>query len=385
MSDKRVLHFVRKFLPFTYTFVRNQIGNHINYDPFIVLKELVTPEIHANYLLKRYPHLDLSETPGLFNKLLYNYLRKLTWNDFTLIDHFIEKNGIQIMHFHFGTDAGMYYRIMKTHKIPSVVSFYGYDCSSFPNSYMGYGKTYLNERVFKFATKILAMSPDMKNDLLKIGCPENKIIIHYHGIEVNKFYDSTRKYFHKENINLLILSSLSHYKGHHFLLEAIRKLVIEGKRNFHLTITGKGILENELKKTVTAFGLDNYVTFYGYVKYGSPEMRGLLKKADVFVHPSITYKTVKEGIPGAIIEAMASGLPVISTYHAGIPSIIESGMSGILVKEFEVSQLANAINQLIDSVELRENYGKTAQQYALSDLNLNEKEKELEEIYDSLL
>ena len=380
----KVLHFSRKFLPFTYSFVKNQIENHITYEPAVVFKELVSPEIHACDLLNKYHCYDLGAKNNLWRTLLYKYIRRITRQDLQQIEKIIELEQVKILHFHFGTDAGMYYKIFQRTNLPSVVSFYGYDCSSFPHSLFGYGKYYLQKRVFSKATRILAMSQDMKKDLINLGCPEEKITVHYYGTDVKRFYIS-REYGQKEKVELLILSSLYQYKGHHFLLEAIRLLCKEGKRNFHLTIAGKGILEDELKEMVSLFELNEYVSFYGYVKYGSPEMIALLEKADVFIHPSVTHKTVKEGIPGAIIEAMSSGLPVISTYHAGIPYVIESGESGLLVNEWDINQLSSAIFQLIDSVSLREKYGKKGQQYALSHLDVFEKEKELETIYNSLL
>ncbi|HEB83453.1 MAG TPA: glycosyltransferase, partial [Bacteroidetes bacterium] len=99
----------------------------------------------------------------------------------------------------------------------------------------------------------------------------------------------------------------------------------------------------------------------------------------------ISPKKEKEGIPGTIIEAMASGLPVISTTHAGIPYVIESGRTGLLVDEWDVDALAGAILKLVHSRDLRETIGRAGQEYALNHLDLVHKEAELEAIYDSLL
>ena len=75
--------------------------------------------------------------------------------------------------------------------------------------------------------------------------------------------------------------------------------------------------------------MGKYVTWHGPTVYASEEHKKYLQNADVFVHPSVTdVNGDKEGIPGAIVEAMAAGLPVISTYHAGIPNIIKNNKTG---------------------------------------------------------
>ena len=114
-------------------------------------------------------------------------------------------------------------------------------------------------------------------------------------------------------------------------------------------------------------------------------MLTILNEADICVHPSVTHKTTKEGIPGSVIEAMANGLPIISTYHAGISYAIETEKTGILVKEWDINELAHSILRLIESVELREKIGSAAQIHAINDLNLLKKESELEEIYINLI
>jgi len=130
----------------------------------------------------------------------------------------------------------------------------------------------------------------------------------------------------------------------------------------------------------------DYVSYKGKITYASQEHLKILNDADVFIHPSVTAGNGdKEGIPGAIVEAMSAGLPVISTYHAGIPYIIEHNKTGLLVKEWDIKALTEAIICLAERVELRKKLGLAAQKYALENLDLLQKEKELETIYNNLL
>ena len=107
--------------------------------------------------------------------------------------------------------------------------------------------------------------------------------------------------------------------------------------------------------------------------------------ADIFVHPSVVDpQGNKEGIPGAIVEAMSAGLPVISTYHAGIHYIITHNKTGFLVKEHDVVALSEALVKLIKNPELRKTIGLAGQRYAMDNLELMTKEIELEKIYQQI-
>jgi colanic acid/amylovoran biosynthesis glycosyltransferase len=382
-----VLHFVRKSTQLKATFIKGQITKHVKYKPFIVVKEYIDKMYDGGYAefdFSKYKILFLNEESK--SNFKYKYLRRISKTDVKKILDFIKNNEINILHFHYGTDAGIYNELMKHSGLPSVVSFYGYDSSSFPRMYLGLGKIYLQRRVFKFASKILAMSKDMKKDLLKIGCDENKIIIHYQGCNTDKYLFTDRIYQNKEKIVLFFLARFDAQKGHLFLLESIKRLINKGITNFEVWLVGAGILDNKLTEFIKKNKLEEYVKKMKPVKANSDELLNLFKEADIFVHPSVTAKNGdKEGIPGAIVEAMLTGLPVISTFHSGIPFVIKDGITGALVNEWDYDSLANKINLLINDVELREKLGRNAQNYAKDNLNLSIKEKELEEIYDSLI
>ncbi|NTW49714.1 MAG: glycosyltransferase [Chlorobiales bacterium] len=382
---KNVCHFIRKSTHVRSSFIQNQINNHLRYKPFIVSKAASDKEDGGFALFddSGIEWLDLSENEDFTSRVLYKSLKLISKNDRSLLTDFLEKNQIQLMHFHFGTDAGIYSPLLAHVKIPSVVSFYGYDCSGFPKKMMGYGATYLKTRVFPYVTKVLAMSPDMKNDLIKAGCPEEKITVHYYGTDVESFY-MNRAYVQKDESRFLIISGLFEQKGHLFLLEAFKEAYAQNQK-IRLAIVGDGPMRDPITDYIKKYDM-HYVSYEGKVVYGSEAHMDYLRNADVFIHPSITETTGdKEGIPGSIVEAMAAGLPVISTYHAGIPYIIEHDKSGLLVKEWDIRALKDQIVRLAANHEDRKRMGVQGQDYAMRYLDLKKKEKELENIYDQLL
>ena len=136
-----------------------------------------------------------------------------------------------------------------------------------------------------------------------------------------------------------------------------------------------------LEQLVADFGWQDRVTFAGHVRHGSDEFLEHLRRADLFAHPSVTVDGLKEGIPGAIVEAMASGLPVVATWHAGIPAVIDDDRHGLLVPERDLEALAAALEALLDDQALRARLGAAAAERARDKLDLVARTVELERIY----
>ena len=380
----KVVHLARKFLPPTASFIYNQISCHNRYNPLMVYCE-ESDSVFREKLIKN--ELPLYQAVhGPIGRSMYKNFRSLSPADKEKLKQFILKSGAEIAHVHYGVDALVYADVLKRTGIPVLVSFYGYDCTSFPNRWKGYGKRWLQQKLFKneAITAYTAMSPDMKEDLVKLGCPEEKIIVHYHGSDPQPFYQE-RKYANKSDIRLLIVSSLTEKKGHLFLLEAFKKASAATSQNLQLHIAGDGELRETIETFIKEKSIKN-VHMHGLIPYGSEKHHQLLNEADIFVHPSVTTESgEKEGIPGALIEARSAGLPVIATFHAGIPFIVQQGETGWLAKEHDVEELALHIVTLAENRELREKTGRKGQAYTLKELDVKEKEKDLEQIYDRLL
>lgn len=218
-----------------------------------------------------------------------------------------------------------------------------------------------------------------------MGCPGDKIVVHYHGINTRQF-DLPRTYDLKEDVfTMLTVASLYEVKGHLSVLKALKKIVSKHTEiNITYNIIGDGPLKKDLTNYVHKNGLSNNVNFCGAIKHGKIFNEHLLQ-ADVFLHPSITTKdNDKEGIPGALVEAMASGLPTIATYHGGIPAVVTNKETGFLVNEHDYEAIAEHILSLYHNQSLRSKIGNNAKTFASENLDVYEKAKQLKSIYNAL-
>ena len=148
-----------------------------------------------------------------------------------------------------------------------------------------------------------------------------------------------------QTIRLIAVGRLSPEKGHRYLVEAIGLLRERGLRP-SCTIVGAGPERLHLQQLIAALGLGERVRLMGALK--QEQIGELCSESDVFVQPSL-----REGLPVAVIEAMARGLPVIASNIAGVPELVSDSDTGLLVPPGDARALADAIARLIASPGLR--------------------------------
>ncbi|GAH59092.1 unnamed protein product, partial [marine sediment metagenome] len=165
--------------------------------------------------------------------------------------------------------------------------------------------------------------------------------------------------------------------------KAIAKIVRKYKKIEYI-IAGEGPLRNELEGLVSKFKIEKYVKFLGAVE--QKEVLKLYQQAHIFVLPSVTASNRdQEGIPVVLMEAQATGLPVISTYHSGIPEGVLDGKSSFLVPEKDVDALAEKIEYLIEHPEIWADMGKTGRKYVEEKYDINKLNQKVVEIYQNLI
>jgi len=145
-------------------------------------------------------------------------------------------------------------------------------------------------------------------------------------------------------------------------------------------VVGDGMLRENLQQLIEGMGIERQVKLLGWKTHD--EVKMLLEESHVLVAPSLTSEDGdQEGIPNAIKEAMASGLPVISTFHSGIPELVTDGVSGFLVPERDVASLADSLAYLIRHPEKCNEMGKAGRMQVEQKFNIHHLNKELEELY----
>ncbi len=374
-----VAHLVRKRSQLDSSFIYNQIRNHVDFSPVIIYAYDDQSRGLADFPIQNYNYHDLSWMQSRVSKIRLHYTFQSTKRNRDHLRKLIKQIHPEVIHLHYGSDAALFLPYIQRIGIPTVVSFYGYDCTGFPKYYMGLGLQILKNRVFPYAQFITAMSEDMRNDLIRIGCPSDRLRVHYHGIDTSLFRVD-RKPNRNKNVKLLIISSLTPQKGHLFLLRAFRK-VVQKHKNVFLTIVGDGPEKNKIRKYIRESEIPN-IRLKNYVDFASAEHLRYLEESDIFIHPSITdERGNKEGIPGSLVEAMVAGLPVISTFHAGIPHIVKHRKTGLLVGENDCKALESAITEMLEDKKLRTTLGKNAMKYANENLDIRVKEANLEQLY----
>lgn len=279
------------------------------------------------------------------------------------------KEEFDIVHFHFGTRAKEYIYFQKFTDAKLVTSFYGYDASQAPkdHNFDGY------DSVFKKSDKITALSQDMASKLENLGAPEEKIEKVPLCIDTNKFKPKETE---NENPKILTVARFTEKKGLKYAIKALSKI----EKDFEYHLVGDGELREEIEKQVREKGLEDQVTFHGWMT--NEEVKEKMQESDIFLLPSVTASNGdQEGTPTVLLEAQATGLPVASTRHAGIPEIVEDEETGLLSEEKDVEGLSENLRQLIDDAELRKEFGKKGREYIEQNHSIEQVSKKLEEIY----
>ena len=218
----------------------------------------------------------------------------------------------------------------------------------------------------------------MKERLLKLGCPEEKIKVSYLGVPLDDFpfFERLHK---KEKTIFLHAGRLTAKKGVPDLVKAFHAAFGSDNLAAELWIAGDGEERTVVEKTIQELDLSKSVKMLGRLEHD--ELIEARNKADVFVLNCRTdHVGTKEGLPISTLEAAATGLPAISTYHAGIPESIIDGKTGFLVQEYDTAGFAEAMQRLTNT-QLRKEMGRKARAFMEAKFDLEDCNEVLYQIY----
>ncbi|MEA5465665.1 glycosyltransferase [Leptothoe sp. PORK10 BA2] len=351
------------------------------------------PKIPQNYILRAFKGLKLATLNIFQNSLLI--LKSL--NIFKhgknaaslrllyLCIPFINRQACyDIIQCHFGWSGlqGMHVRNIGAIDGKLITTFHGFDVTKSVHEFgeSVYSSLFLEGDLFS------PISNYWKQKLIQMGCDEHKLFVHRMGIDLRKFAASTAyKHKSKEIIRLVSVSRLVEKKGLEYAIRAIAKILKDRKiANIEYNIIGDGDLRDKLQQLITDLNLSDCIILHGQKK--SNDVVALLNRSHVLLAPSVTSKDGDmEGIPVVLMEAMAMELPVISTYHSGIPELVDDGISGFLVPERDIDNLADRICYLMDHPDESEEMGKAGKLKIVRDYNLEQLNERLEKLYQKIL
>jgi colanic acid/amylovoran biosynthesis glycosyltransferase len=301
----------------------------------------------------------------------------------------IEAEGSRVMHVYFG-HIGVHLepllrlcaqeRSPGRVRLPVVVSFHGADAQVDMDKP---GHWAAMQRMFALVQGLLVRSESLAKRLVECGAPREKIRLHRTGLPLDELAYVQRRVPESGAWRCLQACRLIQKKGLFTSLAAFA----EFRRRWPkagFTIAGEGPLLVALREEAKKLGIAEAVRFVGFVS--QDKLRLLEAESHFFLHPSeVGPDGDQEGVPNAMIEAMAHGLPALATRHGGIPEAVEDGVSGLLVDEGDVRSLAARMLELADSPERYSAMSASAAERVRKEFDLATQGRRLEAIYDEVL
>jgi len=334
----RAAVFNTQFLPYSQTFVYEELRQHRRYAAEVFARVRVLPERFA------YPEVHVAGP-------LYGYTR--TDRGF---DRLFEERRYDVVHGHFGTGAVYALRWAERFGLPLLVTFHGHDVTRllsyerFLPAHWRYAA--LSRRLFARITLGLCASSELRELLIGLGVDGDKLRVHRLGIDLDAFNAGPRERSAAQpRVQVAMVGRFVEKKGFAHGLRAFAA-VARSHPAAQLVVAGDGELDRALRALSVELGLQHRVTFTGALP--AAEVATLLARSDVLLAPSvIDARGDRESGLIVVKEASASRCVPIGSLHGGIPDIIDDGVTGYLVPERDEAALAARLAALLDDPALR--------------------------------
>ncbi len=380
MGKRVVASYCSSFLKSEMLHIYRQVKALRGVDTFIVTKDVQNAE--------RFPFDDIEIIPKRrTNLLVHGWLKFVERRppivyrgEYQTLDSLLERHGADLMHIYFGHTGVHLLPFIEQWDKPCVVSFHGADVAHKQDV-----KDYPAKlrRLFDAVPLVLARSQSLAERLIHLGCPSEKLRINRTGIPLNDFPFVDRQLPPDGKWKVVQACRLIPKKG---VATSLRAFAIFKKDNpkAEFFIAGKGPLQPELEMLADGLGILRDVHFVGFLS--QPKLLELYASSHLFLHPSeISANQDQEGVPNSVLEAMATGLPVIATRHGGIPEAVDHGRTGLLVAEEDHVGLANAMQEIIRSPGLLKQMGAHARSTVVDRFEQEVQIDHLESFYEEAI
>ncbi|MBN1219971.1 MAG: glycosyltransferase [Anaerolineae bacterium] len=335
--------------------ISKQCAKNIQYAPEFYSWRLWWPQLHfvcksplkyfiLLFHLIRQPYPSGGSFGTLILKRLVIFLKAIT------LAYKLKDRSVRLIHTHFAWLSGAATRIIaELLDLPFSVTVHAYDIFSTSNDLLCFTTSH--------ATRIIAISEFNKQAVLE-RCPsvkEDVISIIHCGVDLEQFSPSIQTDEDSGPLSILAVGSLVAKKGHKYLIQACQLLKVKGF-DFRCTIIGGGADKEILERLIRDYELENIITLRGACT--QPEVLNAYREYDLFVLACVVLPGgARDGIPVALMEAMAMQMPVISTPVSGIPELVRHGETGWIVPERDATAIAEAITWLAMNKSLRHRLG----------------------------
>jgi len=364
-THRQVAVFNTNFLPYSQTFVYEQLVNHERYEAEVFCWRTEN--------LDWFPYERLNRANVAYAATRYSPAFHRRFSEV----------GFDLVHAHFATGAIYAAPYASRFKQPLVVTFHGYDVPLLWNTrrFHPHFWPFLlhNRRMLDQMTLGLCASTDLKELLLSHGIPEEKLKVHRLGIDLERFEKKTGT--GEMPLRICVIGRFVEQKG---IPYAIRGFAPHASDDVHLDIIGDGPEAGDYRELVDRLRIERFVSFLGVLQ--PEEVARHLRRCDVLLAPSVVTR-IGERESGLIVakEAAASGLPVIGSVHGGIPEIIDEGVTGFLVQERDVATLSARLGTLLGDEALRVRMGDAARAKMEREYDVKKQVAKLESLYDEAI
>jgi colanic acid/amylovoran biosynthesis glycosyltransferase len=295
----------------------------------------------------------------------------------------LQGRSISVFHSHFANIGWNYRHLASALGAMHVVSFYGWDYT-----HLGHTRPRWKRRIrqlFRDADLLVCEGPHGAATLVGLGCPEEKIWVCRLGVETDQIpvYVRTK---HRGELKLLQIASFREKKGHVYTVRAFIEATADcGGVTLTLVGSGDAAIIDEVRALVDSAGLGDRVTLLPTIDFS--RLHAFMVDYHVFIHPSVHTPSMdcEGGAPVVLLDAQATGMPVIATTHCDIPSEVIDGSTGLLVDERDVGGLADAIKHFCSMEQAEyDSFAQRARAHVCERFDARSCSSELGKIYRQL-
>lgn len=321
------------------------------------------------------------ETLQSLNFLKHGQQAISLWLLYTLMPNLQKK--YDIIHCQFGTVGfrGMAFRSVNSPNAKLITIFRGHDISNFVREH---GENIYNP-LFRGGDYFLANCEFFKRRVIELGCNPKLIRVHGSGLDYSRFPFQTRQFPENGLVRIATTGRLVEKKGIEYAIRAVAQVLKQrSDLNLEYIIIGDGELQSQFEQLIVSLNAEKSIKLLG--SKSQSEIIELLLTSHIFIAPSVTASDGNQDAPINVLkEAMAMGLPVISTIHGGIPELVEEGVSGFLVPERDEKAIADKLIYLIEHPEDWAAMGEAGRSKVEQNYDLNRLNDKLVALYESLL